>query len=110
MTNEPIFELDLTKVTVDKRLNEAEIKQAIREVKRIAKLRVPKADWTVDSIDNTNRDWHRQKLPGERWRNIIIFEIDEDQKRITLRAILVRDNSTYAIVRRLYLAEDENED
>lgn len=64
----------------------------------------PNTDWTVAAIEITNREWHRQKLPGERFRTI--FRIHREQKEIIVIAIVERDENTYAkVVRRLYLNE-----
>jgi hypothetical protein len=102
---EPIFKIHTEDALIDKRLSEDEIKQALKELERLSLLEVPAADWTVEPIKRTNKEWYRQKLPGENWRNILVFKIND--KTITLKAILLRDNNTYRIARKLYLAEED---
>ena len=102
---QPHFKIDIEDALVDKRLSEDEVKEALRELERLSLLQVPYADWTIKPIGVTNEEWHRQKLPGKNWRNILVIKIND--KTITLKAILFRDNNTYRIVRKLYLAEDD---
>jgi len=102
--SQPHFRVKTEDTLVDSRLSEDEIEQALKEIERLSFLEVPKADWTVTPVHTTNNEWYRQKLPGEQWRNIIVFEISE--QTILLKAILYRDENTYSVVRKLYLSDE----
>ena len=102
---QPYFKVDTEDALVDKRLSEDEVKQALKELERLSFMQMPHSDWTVRPIDVTNKEWHRQKLPDANWRNILVLKLNE--KTITLKAILYRDDNTYRIVRKLYLSEEE---
>lgn len=61
----------------------------------------PKLDVSLEHIRLTAGFWHRQKIIGENWRNILY--IDDEKREITLFAILFREDETYTgIVRRLW--------
>lgn len=103
--SQPHFQVQTEDTLVDSRLSEDEIQQALKEIERLSLLEVPRADWTVKAIKATNDEWYRQKLPGEQWRNIIVFEISV--QTIILKAILFRDDNTYRVVRKLYLSDEK---
>lgn len=96
------FTVDISETVIDTRLSKEEISQVLDEVHRIAQLEFPNTDWSVESIRLTNDEWHRQKIPGERWRNIVV--IQQVGKTIIVHAILVRDGNTYKLVEQLYEA------
>jgi hypothetical protein len=104
MMNEPVFKIIQEETVVDRRLSKEEIRLALQEIKRLSFMEWPNADATVLPIEITNNEWHRQKIPGERFRSI--FKIVRESREITLLAILVRDKDTYAVVvKRLYIEE-----
>lgn len=96
------FAVDTSETVIDTRLSKEEISQALDEVHRISQLDFPITDWSVESIKVTNNEWHRQKIPGERWRSVLV--IQQVGKTIIVHAILARDDNTYKVVERLYEA------
>jgi hypothetical protein len=106
MLDEPLFKIEFADVRIDRRLSNAEIEKALAEIEHLSFIPIPLSDWTIAPIDSTNREWHRQKLPDERFRSIL--KIDMKRKVIFVRAILVREDNTYStIVRKFYLDEAE---
>lgn len=101
------FTVDISETVIDTRLSKEEISQALDEVHRIAQLDFPNTDWSVQAIKVTNDEWHRQKILGERWRNIVV--IRQVGKTIIVHAILVRDDNTYKIVEQLYEAVQDQD-
>ena len=106
--SEPIFKVEGREpIVVDNRLTKAEIKQALDEIERLSLKKWPNADASVEGIRNTNYEWHRQKIPRQRFRTI--FKIDRSLMKIVIIAILLRTQDTYdETVRKLYM-EDKGE-
>lgn len=100
---EPVFTIEGREpVVVDRRLTKAEIKLALDEIERLSFKKWPNAHISVEGIRSTNYEWHRQKIPGHRFRTI--FQINRSLMKIIIIAILVRTDSTYdETVRKLYL-------
>jgi hypothetical protein len=98
----PTYQVTLTNLLMrllrTEGITEDEFRKAKAEVMRIAALDDPKTDPTLLRIRLTNEVWHRQRREGETFRTILY--IDDQERKISIIAVMRRDDNTY---RRVYL-------